>query len=81
MMRRLPLEIIQAARDCDSDAVNRIFKHFEGFIISQCLCTYEDEQGRVHSYIDEDLRYDAEIGLYAAIFKFQLREPPDDFTL
>lgn len=78
-MRRLPLNIIQAAHDCDPEAVSHVFKHFEGFIARQCLCTYEDDFGRIHTYIDEDLRYDAEIGLYAAIFKFRLREPPEDF--
>lgn len=36
--------------------------------------------GRTHSFVDEDLRYQAEIALFAAIFKFQFKEPPDGFT-
>lgn len=80
-MKRVPIEIIEAARNCDTEAVNYIVRHFEGFIASQCLCTYEDGYGHIHSYVDEDLHCDAEIGLYAAIFKFQFRDPPEDFSV
>lgn len=78
-MKRVPFAIIKAAQEYDPEAVSYILKHFEGYIASQCLMNYEDDFGRVRSYVDEDLRYQGEIGLYAAIFKFCIQEPPDDF--
>ena len=79
-MKTVPFAIIKAAKECDAEAVDYIRKHFEGYIASQCLTTFEDELGRTHSFVDEDLRYQAEIALFAALFKFQFREPPDGFT-
>ena len=40
---------------------------------------YTDEYGKERSYVDDDLRYQAEIALFRAIAGFQFREPPDDF--
>lgn len=80
-MRNVPLATIKAAQACDPDAVNSILKHFERFIFSRCLLRYWDMDGEHRSYVDEDLRYYAEIGLYAAIFKFQCREPPENFVI
>ena len=74
-MRNVPLTTIKAAQACDLDAVNCILKHFEGYMLNRCSMRYRDMNGQYHSYIDEDLRYHAEIGLYAAIFKFRCREP------
>ena len=80
-MRRLPFSIIRAAHECDPEAVSKVFQYFEGFIAGQCLYTYEDDLGGIHTYVDEDLQYDAGLSLYAAIFKFEFREPPESFTL
>jgi len=78
-VKTVPFAIIQAAKEYDPEAVNYIRKHFGGYIASQCLTTIEDALGRVRSCVDEDLRYQAEIGLFAAIFKFRFKEPPEDF--
>ena len=78
-MKTVPFAIIQAAKEYDPEAVNYIRKHFEGYIASQCLTTVEDALGRIRSSVDEDLRYQAEIGLFAAIFKFRFKKPPEDF--
>lgn len=79
-MKYVPFAIIKSAQKYDPEAVNHILKHFEGYIASQCLMHYEDDYGHIHSYVDEDLRYQGEIGLYSAIFKFCIHEPPDDFS-
>lgn len=78
-MRSVPCHIITAAQDSDVEAVTCIVKHFEGYIAVKSLCKYIDEQGTAHSYVDEDLQYHAEIALYAAIFGFKLKEPPESF--
>lgn len=79
-MREVPFAIIKAVQNCDSEAVSFIDRHFEGFIASQSLIRYEDEDNRPCTYVDEDLRYAGQVGLYAAIFKFQFKEPPSDFA-
>lgn len=80
-MKRVPFPVIQAAKEFDAEAVEFVFRHFEGFIASQCLIDYTDEKGKIRSYVDDDLRYQAEIALFNAIAGFQFREPPDDFIL
>lgn len=79
-MREVPFTIIKAAQNCDSEAVSFIDRHFEGFIASQSLIRYEDEECHLHTYVDEDLRYAGQVGLYSAIFKFQFKEPPNEFA-
>lgn len=78
-MKRVPFPVIQAAKEFDAEAVEFVFRHFEGFIASQCRIYFSDEYGSVRSYVDDDLRYQAEIALFNAIAGFQFREPPDDF--
>jgi hypothetical protein len=80
-MKEIPYAIIRAAKECNSDAINYIKHHFEGYIASRCLVTYEDEDGHTYTYVDDDLRYQAEASLFASIFSFRFKEAPDDFTL
>ncbi len=78
-MKRVPFPVIQAAKEFDTEAVEFVFRHFEGFIASQCQTVFTDEYGNIRSYVDDDLRYQAEIALFNAIAGFQFREPPDGF--
>ena len=80
-MKRVPFPVIQAAKEFDAEAVEFVFRHFEGFIASQCLINYTDEYGNTLSYIEDDLRYQAEIALLNAIVGFQFMEPPSDFLI
>ena len=79
-MKYLPTSVIRAAKKNDPEAADIILRHFEGYIARRCLETYEDEGGKSKSYVDEDLRYLAENAVFAAIFKFQFRDPPEDFA-
>ena len=78
-MKHLPVSVIRAAKQNDAEAAEIILRRFEGYIASRCLETREDGNGTVKTYVDEDLRYLAENAVYAAIFKFQFREPPEDY--
>ncbi|MDE7246158.1 MAG: helix-turn-helix domain-containing protein [Oscillospiraceae bacterium] len=78
-MKWIPFSIIKAAKEFDTEAVEAVFRHFEGYIASQCVCYYTDEQGNTRSYVDEDLRYQAKIALFNAIAGYQFKEPPNDF--
>lgn len=78
-MTLVPFEIIKAAKKNDIEAAEAIKKQYEGYIARLCMQSYEDENGKIHTYPDEDLRYFAENALYAAIFTFHFSDPPDDF--
>lgn len=80
-MKYIPFKTIKAAQDYDSEAIACILKHFERFIADESKEWLEDTEGRAHFCIDDDLHYLGVIGLFSAIFKFQFREPPDDFIL
>ena len=80
-MKQVPFPVIQAAKKFDTEAIEFVFRHFEGFIASQCLVNYTDEYGNTRSYVDDDLRYQAEIALFNAIAGFQFKEPPLDFMI
>lgn len=77
-MRQVPFEIIKAAKEYDSEAVEFVFRHFAGYIASKCINTYMDEDGNARSFVDEDLRYQAEAALLTAISKFSFQAPSDD---
>ena len=79
-MKYLPYTVIEAAKKNDSEAIEIILRHFEGYIASKCKESYEDGHGNTRSFIDEDLRYLAEIALYAAILQFQFKTPPEDYV-
>lgn len=78
-MKLVPFAVIQEAKKFDTEAVEFVFRHFAGFIINKCQRSYTDGQGNARYYVDDDLRYAAEIALFRAIAGFQFREPPDDF--
>ena len=56
--------------------ISRLIRHHPYFMFDR---HYTDEYGKERSYVDDDLRYQAEIALFRAIAGFQFREPPDDF--
>ena len=77
-MKRVPFEIIKAAKENDGEAVEFILHHFAGYIVSRCINTCMDEQGNTCSFVDEDLRYQAEAALLTGISKFSFEALPDD---
>ena len=79
-MNRVPFPIIQEAKKYDIEAIEFVFRHFEGYIANRSLSIHRDEYGNTCSFVDDDLRYQAEIALFSAIAGFRFREPPDDFA-
>lgn len=80
-MRTVPFSVIAAAKKSDMEAITFIRRHFEGFIASRCLNTCADQYGNTKTLVDEDLRYHAENAMLSAIFTFQFRDPPEDFSI
>ena len=80
-MKQVPFEVIRASKESDPGAIDCIFRHFEKYITKRCICEYVDEYGNVVSFLDEDLRNQAEVTLLEAIINFQFKQPPDDFII
>ena len=80
-MKEIPYSVICAAQRGDTDAILLIRRHFEGYIASKCLVTYDDGDGHSCTFPDDELRYLAEAALYAVIFGFRCKEPPPDFVI
>lgn len=78
-MKYIDYSTIEAAKRNDIAAAEEIKKHFEGYIVSKCLRSGEDRDGKPVTVLDEDARYFAETALLAAIFTFRFREPPEDY--
>lgn len=80
-MKYIPFSVIEAAQKYDTEAVDIILRHFEGYMVSKSLNTCMDEYGNMQSVIDDDLYYQAKNALLSAIFTFRFKEPPDDFVI
>lgn len=78
-MKRVPFPIIEAAKQCDTEAVDFIRRHFAGYIVSRSLRRYSDQYGNEKSFLDDELHYHAETAMLSAIFTFRFKDPPDDF--
>lgn len=79
-MKEIPYSVIRAAQNGDTDAIALIRRHFEGYIASKCLVTYDDGDGHSYTFPDDELSYLTESALYAAIFGFHCHEPQPDFA-
>ena len=79
-MKTVPFEKLEKAKENDAEAAEWIRAFFGGYIADRSLKSYTDSDGKETSYVDEDLRYLGERALLSAIFKFQFRNPPDDFN-
>ena len=79
-MNRVPFSVIQAAKACDSEAIDFIIRHFCGYITRQASSVSTDEYGNRRSFVDDDLFYEAINAVFAAIQHFQFRQPPKDFS-
>ena len=67
----LPFHIIKAASEGDVMAINKVLKHYEGYIITLSTRKMYDEGGRFHYCIDETLRRRLETKLITKILEFK----------
>ena len=79
-MRKIPFGVIYAAKQNNNEAISYIMEYFEGYIAKRCMVSFEDDGGGFYTFVDDDLRYQAEISLFASIFAFSFKEPPPDFA-
>ena len=49
----IPFPVIVKASDGDIEAINRIVRHYSGFIASRSMRPMKDEYGNTHMVVDE----------------------------
>lgn len=72
----LPFEIIVAATDGDTDAINVVLKHYQAYIMMLSTRYLFDEFGNRYEYVDEEKRQMLEIQLITKILCFK----PDEIV-
>jgi hypothetical protein len=70
--RLLPFRVIKAAVAGDVDAINKVLRHYEGYIATLSTRRLYDEYGRVYLVVDEDTRRTLETELIVKILKFDM---------
>ena len=69
----LPFYVIEAASGGNVDAINKVLKHFEGYIIVLSTVRLQDDNGREYFAVDEERRRTLETKLITKILQFDAR--------
>ncbi|MBW4829546.1 MAG: helix-turn-helix domain-containing protein [Clostridiaceae bacterium] len=69
---KLIFPVIEAATEGNSEAINTVVKHYEGYIAVLATRKFYDTSGNPHLYVDEDLRRRLEIKLITGILAFKV---------
>ena len=70
----LPYHIIAAAASGDVEAINKVLKHYEGYIAALSTRKLYDECGNPHYCVDETLRRRLETKLITKILAFEVAQ-------
>lgn len=68
----IPFWVIERALEGDIQAINKILKHYEGYIAKLSVRKMYDEYGCVHYCVDETLRRRLERKLIKTIIGFKI---------
>ena len=68
----LPFRIIKAASGGNVEAINKVLKHYEGYINAFSTRPLYDENGNTYLIVDEEMRRTLETRLITQILKFDL---------
>jgi hypothetical protein len=68
----LPLHVIEAAASGDTNAINTVLKHYEGYIIALSTRRLFDENGTPHLVVDNEMRRTLETKLIVKIMQFDV---------
>ena len=68
----LPFSVIEAAASGEVDAINKVLKHYEGYIIVLSTRRLFDEDGNPHYFIDNEIRRTLETKLIIRIMQFDV---------
>nr|WP_288721725.1 helix-turn-helix domain-containing protein [uncultured Blautia sp.] len=70
--KELSVEVIKAASEGDVVAINKILKHYEGYIVTLSTRRFYDESGCVQYCVDETLRRRLETKLITKVLEFKV---------
>ena len=68
----LPFPVIVAATSGDIEAMNKVLKHYEGYILALSTRRLYDEYGNPHLFVDDELRREIETKLITRILTFNV---------
>lgn len=68
----IPLCVIERALEGDIQAINKVLKHYEGYIAKLSIRKMYDEYGSVYYGVDETLRRRLETKLIKTILGFKM---------
>ena len=68
----LPFSVIETAASGDVDAINKVLKHYEGYIIALSTRRLLDEDGNAHYFVDSEVRRTLETKLITKILQFDM---------
>ncbi|MDF2910440.1 MAG: hypothetical protein K0Q56_1321 [Sporolactobacillus laevolacticus] len=69
----VPFDVIVAATDGDTDSINRVVKHYSGFIAKRSLRPMKDDYGNYQMVVDEMLRARIHTRLITKILSFEIK--------
>jgi hypothetical protein len=70
--RLLSFRVIKAAVGGDVDAIHKVLKHYEGYIIALSTRRLHDKHERAYAVVDEDMRQTLESELIVKILRFDM---------
>ena len=68
----LPFHVISAATKGDIEAIGLILAHYDRYISALCTRKMIDENGNIHSYVDEEMRNCLKVRLIKRTLDFQI---------
>jgi len=66
----LPFRVIEAAAGGDVDAINKVLKHYGGYITALSTRELYDEDGNPHLVVDGEIRRALETKLITKVLQF-----------
>ncbi len=80
--QRIPYDVIVAAQRGDAEAMQRILRHYAGYIRHFSRRRFYNVDGSYMEMIDDDVRQQLEANLMMAIvFKFDCKSLPEDVVV
>lgn len=82
MGNKIPYATIVTAKSGDAEAMRKILRHYERYIIAHSLRVLYDEYGNHYEVIDQDIRQRIEAKLiFQIIHKFDHTQTPNGETV
>lgn len=68
----LPFHVIVSASEGDKQAIQKVLKHYDGYISKQCLRPLYDEYGQVHMVVDSEMKGRIQSAVMKMVQRFEI---------